>query len=884
MNFLRRIRHRLGKLFRRHRAESEMAEEMSFHLEHRAADFVADGLPPTDARYAAQRRFGNTARLQEEARDAWGWGALERAWKDLRFAFRQLAGNPGFTVLAVVTLALGIGANTAMFSVFQTILYKPLPYPNTEQVDRLYRATPQQRNGHFAAAEFLEFRRASAGLGEVAAYTPANVSLSDPGNTAEMLYAARATASFFAVFGIPPQLGRAFLPEEERPGRDRVVVLSQRVWLKRYGGAPDIIGRMIRIDGEPHEVVGVMPATFNEWRHLGMIDFFRPLALTPEQAADRRGLIYRVVIRRAPAHSFAEVAGFVGDFGARLAKEFPAADAESTWRSVPLESTIAGKSARPMFNMMFALSALVLLIACSNLANLLLARTLARAREFAVRGALGASRLQLLRPLIAESVLLALAGAAGSIFIVSWFGDVMAVRSTGDNGESVVMDFGWPVFGWALLAGLVTVVAFGVAPALFALRLDLNTTLKSGGRGTVGGRGHQRFRQFLIVGQFAVAMILLAVAGVQITGLRELNSRRVGWASDHLVTGTIVLPAATYADVDKINAFHRLTLERLAALPGVASASISSFTPFFNWTETRKFVVDGRDRPARGREPAAIINSVSPGYFNAYGTRLLAGRTFDERDTPQAPKVFVVSDLTARTLFGAANPLGQRIAQVADGSPHWGEVVGVVADVEPAVSDLNVVPSQVYVPMAQEPRRQNEIAVRTTSDAPAMLVDSIRSTMAQLDADLPVRQLQYADRTIERTNYQVAVGRDIFTGMAILGLALASLGIYGVIARTMVQRTGEFAIRLALGATLGNINRLVLASGLKLALVGSVLGLLGGIAACQIIASLSPGLHMNSAPALVGATLLLITVALIACWLPARRAGKIDAMSVLRAE
>ena len=884
MNFRHRFVRPLRTLFGKGKLEGDMAEEMRFHLEARAADQVADGLTPDEARDAAQRKFGNLASIQERAREGRGWRWLENFLLDLRLGVRSLRKSPGFSFIAIVTLALGIGANTAMFSTFQTILFKPLPYPDAGQLVRLYRVTAQKPNGHIAPADFLDFQRASHGLGEVAAYTPANASLSEPGNPAEIAYAARSTANLFTLLGIPPQLGRSFRPEEETPGRDRVVILSQRVWLKRYGGEPDIVGRTIRIDGEPHQVVGVMPETFNEWRHLGMIDFFRPLAFTPESAADRRGSLLRVVIRRSPARSFPEVAGFVTHFGARLAKDFPEANAESSWRAVPLPDTIAGRSARPMFNMMFALSALVLLIACSNLANLLLARTMARAREFAVRGALGASRLQLLRPLVAESLLLALAGGVGAVFFALWFGDYMAVRSLGDNGEAVVMDFGWPVFGWAFLAALVTAVAFGLAPALFALRLDLNRTLKSGGRGTVGGRGHQRFRQFLIVGQFAVAMILLAAAGVQIGGLQELNNRRIGWASDHLITGTVLLPAASYPDTEKIAAFHRRTLERLAALPGVASASISSFTPFFNWPDTRKFVVDGRDRPRRGLEPAAVVNSVSPGYFDAYGTRLLAGRAFDERDTAQAPKVFIVSELTARALFGSTNPIGQRLAQVADGNPRWGEVVGVVADVEPAVTDLNLVPSQVYQPMAQEPRSQNEIAVRTTGVAPAVLVDSIRATMAQLDSDLPVRQLQHADLTIERTNYQVAVGRDLFSGMAVLGLGLASLGIYGVIARTMAQRTGEFAIRLALGATLSNINRLVLVSGMKLALWGSLLGLFGGMGVCRILAALNPGLRMNSAAVLIGATLLLIAVALLACWLPARRAGQVDAMSVLRAE
>jgi predicted permease len=416
------------------------------------------------------------------------------------------------------------------------------------------------------------------------------------------------------------------------------------------------------------------------------------------------------------------------------------------------------------------------------------------------------------------------------------------------------------------------------------MRLDLNGTLKSGGRGAVGGRGHQRFRQVLIVGQFAVAMILLAAAGVQIGGLNELNTRRAGWNSDNLITGTIVLPAGTYADADKMNAFHRLALERLAALPGVTAASISAYAPFFTWADSRKFVIEGRDRPERGLEPVAAVNSVSPAYFETYGTRLLAGRVFNERDDARAAKVFIVGERTARELFGTANPIGQRLAQVTGENPRWGEVVGVVADVEPVTNDKIRTSGQVYQPMAQEPRRLNEIAVHTTGVAASAVVDSIRATMGALDPDLPVRQLQPVDLTIRRANYQVAVGRDIFAGMGVLGLALSALGIYGVIARTMAQRSGEFAIRLALGACVRDITRLVLGAGVKLALAGSLVGLAGGIGICRLLAASNPNMRTNSFEVLAGTTVILITVALVASWLPARRAGKVDAMRALRAE
>lgn len=803
---------------------------------------------------------------------------------NLRLALRQLTRAPGFTLLAVLTLGLGIGANTAMFSVLNGIMFKPLPFADTAQLDRIYRATPQNPDGNISPADFLELQRAKDGYGDVAAYSVGDATLSEPGQPAEMARAARSTANLFALLGIPPQLGRDFQTGEDTPGRDRVVILSQRTWRNRFELDPRVIGRTIRIDGEPHEVIGVMPERFNDWRYLGDVDFFRPLALSLEQSADRTATNIRVLGRRSPARSHVESAGFIANFGKRLAAEFPEANAESTWRSESLQDAAAGRNGPVILAMLVGLSLFVLLIACSNLANLLLARTMARAREFAVRAALGASRLQLLRPLIAEALLLALVGGVCAIFVTLWTGEWLAMRSTGDNGEQVVFIVDWLVLSWAFFASLATALAFGIAPALFALRLDLNGTLKSGGRGTTGGRGHNRFRQVLIIGQFALAMVLLTGAGVFIRGLNDLNDRRAGWESAQLTTGTILLPAAKYSDAEKITAFHRLALERLASLPGVASVSISSFTPFFDWADTRKVFVEGRERPQPGREPAALTNNVSPQYFETFGTRILSGRAFNESDTANSTKVFIISQTTAKGLFGNEDPIGRRLAQVQGENVRSGEIVGIVRDVQSVIPDPSPVTFQVYQPMAQEPRAQNEIAVRTTGVAPLSLVESIRTTMTQLDPDLPVRKLQPADITITRANYQLGVLRDMLTAFAVLGLGLASLGIYGVIARTMAQRASEFAIRLALGASISHLTRIVLTSGVKLALLGSAFGLVGAIGIARLLAAGYPNMRMSSLPVLVGTTLLLIAIALVASWIPARRAGKVDAMSLLRAE
>src|SRR5215212_1697682 len=476
----------------------------------------------------------------------------------VRFAIRSLLHSPGFTILAIVTLGLGIGANTAMFSILNSILLKPLPYPQAEQLERLDRATPQNPQGRVSPADFLSLRREMSSYGEVGAYELGDTSLSEPGQPAEVVRALRVTSNLFSVLRVQAQLGRDFLPHEEAPGNDRVIVLSQRAWQNRFGGRTDVIGRTIRVDGEPHEIVGVLPASFNDWRHLGPYDFFRPLAFDQQRAADRRSTTVRIIGRRAPNRTHSESVAMIGSFGARLAADFPEVNAGSTWMPVELNGTAMPPSARAMVAMLIGLSGFVLLIACSNLANLLLARTMARAREFAVRAALGAARSQLLRPLIAESLLLALAGGACAVVVAQWVTDWLSSRTGSDGGERVYFSLDWHVFAWAFGAALITALAFGLAPSLFALRLNVTETLKSGGRGTTGGRGHQRFRHALIVAQFALAMVLLTGAALYMRGFNELNNRRAGWQSERLLTGSIILPAATYSDPEKINTFHRL--------------------------------------------------------------------------------------------------------------------------------------------------------------------------------------------------------------------------------------------------------------------------------------------------------------------------------------
>lgn len=876
------LRRRLRTLFRRRDTEAEMAEEMRFHLEQRAAEYAADGLAPDAAHLAAQRKFGNTAVIQERARDTFGWGALERFGQDLRFAARQLVRSPGFTLIAVLTLGLGIGANTAMFSITNGVMLKPLPYANPDRLERIWRATPQFRQGNFAAADVVALREAQTPYGEFAAYRPRPASLSDPGVPAELASSALATANFFSLLGVQIEFGRGFRPGEDTPGRDKVVLLSQRVWRNRYGARADILGHTVRIDGEPHEVIGVLPVAFNDWRHLGNIDFFRPLALTPAQAADRQEQNIRVIGLRGATIDAPRVASFLADVSARQARAFPAESAGTSWWSENLITASYGSPAT--LALLIALSGFVLVLACANLANLYLVRTITRTREFAVRAALGASRLQLTRPLIAESLLLAGAGGGLALVVIEGFHQWARIRSTGDNGEQVNFVLDPHVLAWALGASLLTALAFGLLPALYARRVDLNDTLKSGARGSTGGRGTQLFRRLLVVGQFALALVLLSGAAIFIRGLDELHRRQGGWDATQLVTGTIALPAATYRNEDDVLAFQRLALERVRALPGVAAASFATSEPYFFWSKIMKFQLEGQPRPAPGREPAARINTVDHDYFATVGTPLVAGRTFGAGETPSATRAYLVSQATARALFPTGDALGRRIAPATDGAPEWGEIIGIVADVETVEPDTNNVPHQIYRSSIQHPPRTFELFVRVQGAAPAAIVADLRAAFAALDPDLPIRALRPAKTSIERSLYQLGVLRDMLAAFGLLGLALAAMGIYGVLARTMAQRNGEFAIRLALGATAREITGLVFASGARLALAGAALGLIGAVGVARVLIANYPGIRANNLLILALTTAFLLIVALLACWLPARRASQVDAISALRAE
>jgi putative ABC transport system permease protein len=811
---------------------------------------------------------------------------IDDSLRDLRHALRSLARTPGFTVVAILTLALGMGLNTAVFSMVNTLLLPPTPFEREWDLVGLRRTTPKNpgRFGGFSPADYFDLKRAESAFGQFAAYANVmgGVSLSEPHRAAESLPGKRVSSDYFSVMDLSPILGRGFHPNEEIVGRDGVVILSHALWQRRFAGDAAVIGHSVRLDGRTREIVGVLPAGRDSGRMTERFGAYLPLSFGSAERNDRSQRSLNIVGRRASTVSVAQGNAFVSAFGASLATDHPAENAGSTWRSESLfDVTASSSGGRMMLAMLLGLSGFVLLIACSNLANFFLARTLARTHELAVRASLGASRFQLLQPLALESLLLVIGGAGAALLVGQWGGNWLNAWTTADSPR-ILFPLDWRVLGYTLGAALGTTLFFGLGPALFALRLNPQRNLKQGVRGTTVGPGHRRLRHVLIIGQFAMAMVLLAGAGFLQRGGYILLQKDLGWDVDRVVQGTFDLPAARYPGDDEILAFQRGASERLAQLPGVEAVSFSHLLPV-EPTGTRPYVIENGRDSATTMELSASSNAVTPAYFKTLGTQMRRGRTFTFTDIASSPHVAIISESLARACFGEENPIGRRLAEAGTALPVWLEIEGVVADVETPGFSQSAVPLHVYRPFAQQPVRSSAFAIRLSGIAPAMMLESIRSAFTALDPDLPVRDLMSAEARVAGGSDLDAL-KGLLSAFALLGLSLAALGIYGVIARTVAQRTSEIGIRMALGAQRWDMFRLIVGSGLRLAMIGAGLGLVGAAGLSRLIGTFMPGIQINGALVASGATIVLLTVAFAACCLPARRATTIQPILALRSE
>jgi predicted permease len=802
---------------------------------------------------------------------------------NLRFAFRQLRNSPGFTAIAVLTLALGIGMNTAMFSMLNAFLLRPLVYPHAEQLFRLDRSNEKREFQDPTPANFRDISDASASFAQLAAVQYWGFTLSEPNQPADAPFAARVSANYFDVLGVKPQLGRTFIPAEDAPGKCNVLVISHNYWQSRFGGAPDIIGRIVRLDGTPTEIIGVLPAREDAARTIGPVSIYRPLAITDGERRNRIEGSTTIIGRYREGTSNNGAAQFDA-IAHRLAADYPAENAGMTLRVRSLQSTTLSGMGRTLTFLLLGLSGFVLLIACGNLANLLLARAMSRARESSIRAALGATRGQLIVPIAIECALLAVAGGLAATLVAMWTSDWLSRRFSSPINP-IQFSIDGRVLAFTMVASVLTALLFGIGPAWWSSRASVNDSLKSGSRGTTSNRSQHRYRQILIVTQFALALVLLAGAGFFLRGVERLTHVESGWKPAGLITGTVNLASSRYNSVEPIVGFHTQLRERLLAVPGVANVSVSYEEPLYNSPSQRRYFVVGAEMPKAGQEPLAFVNGVSASYFDTMGTRLLRGRYFDRTDTPTSPQVVIINDAMARALFPGENPIGRHLGIAGSQPLATVEIVGVVEDVRSPDVRPSPIRFQVYKPFTQEAWQYVSVAVRATDpDKVPSLLDPIRRAVAALDPEQPVVNLTPAPIRIERNTAILQTINQLLMLFAGLGLFLAALGIYGVTARLVAQRTSEIGIRMALGAQVHNIVNLILGGGLRLTLVGALLGVIGAAFLSRYLTTELPGFGQMGLMPVVGAAGVLMLVALIACLLPARRATKVDPITALRAE
>lgn len=807
--------------------------------------------------------------------------------QDLRYAVRVLFKSRALTAVALLTLALGIGVNSAIFSVVNAIVLRPLPYPRSEDLmvvwGNLHK--PGLEEIEISALEFRDFQQQSQSFEHIAAYSTAGLNLTGV-DQPERLRGAAISANLFPALGVQPHAGRNIAPEEDRYGNDRVVILSYALWQRRFGGDPGVIGRTIQLDGRTMNVAGVMPADFHFPDR--ETEVWIPLAFEPDllEENNRGSHFLNVIARLKPGVTPAQAQADLNTITARLSsehKETYRSSFSTTIRS--LHEDLVGDLRRAMLVLLGAVG-LVLLIACANVAHLRLASATARYREFAIRAALGARRGRVVRQFLTESVLLSLVGGAIGLGVAVWLvrALVLLIPKNTPRVEEIRLDYRVVLFtlGTSLLTGII----FGLAPAFQAARTNLNDVLKEAGRSGSDTSRRLRLRNLLVVSEFALSLVLLIGAGLMVKSLLRLQDVKPGFEPAHLMTMRIALPATKYENFKQSHAFFEELFDRLGARPEIESVGAINLLPFGGSGGDRSFSIEDQPIAAGHARPDEQVRFVSPGYFHTMQIPLLSGRDFTRRDLPDTPQVAIVNSAFARKFWSDGNAIGKRISFSAN-NPKWYEIVGIVGNVKHRGLDIADSP-ELYIPVFQPLFADGYVpplyvAVRTRND-PSLVGGLMRSEVAAIDRDQPVYSLMTMDQRIADSVAPRRFNMFILGLFASLALMLAAIGIYGIMAFSVAQRTHEIGVRMALGASASDVLKLVLSNGFKLALIGIVVGLLAAFAATRVLSSLLYGVSATDPAIFVIDAVLLAFAALLACYIPARRATKVDPLVALRYE
>jgi len=869
----------------RSRMENEMSEELRFHIHAYANDLEKHGVPREEAYRRARVEFGSVERSKEECRDARGLGLVDTAAQDLRYAARMFRKSLGFTAVAVLTLGLGIGATTAIFSIVNAVLLKPLAMREPSRVV-LIQEYWQGSLQSVSVGNFIDTKRQSAAFAVVGAANNASFNLAG-NDTPERVDGEIATADYFAVFGVQPIAGRVFSSDEDKPGHGQVVVISERLWRTRLDADPEIVGQPLLVNGMPYTVVGIMPKTFDPL--LLESELWIPAAFRDQQLTDHDNHYLNVVGRLKDEVTLGQAQSELNVIATRLQEQFPMDDKDRGLGVTPLAAALLGDQ-KLTLRMMLAAVGLLLLIACANIANLQLARARTRQKEIAVRVAIGASPQRIVRQLLAENIVLGLAGGVVGVLLaslgVSWVvahgpTDVPRLSEAGMDGRTLA---------FACTIALCSSLLFGLAPAIRSASIRINEVFKES-IGTASG-ARDRVRNFLVVGELALALILMTAAGLLIRSALLVSHQDAGFDTSNLMVGRVGLPDAGYRDPAVARATFERMIAAVAALPGAQSAAVVSRAPLTGGESSNGLIAEGKSL-----DPTNLVNSqlqiVSPGYLTTARVPLVAGRDFAPQDTRETRLVSIVNETLARTMWPGESAIGKRFV-CCEAGPHgrtdpvWHEVVGVVKDVRAWGLDREARP-EFYLPVAQMPAaswdwigRTMDVMVRTEGNA--VSVGELQSTIASIAPGVPMYRVstmqQKISGTLERAHFDTFL-LALFAGAALL---LSSVGIYGVLSFTVAQRTRDIGIRMALGATRSHVMKNVLGYGARLAVIGVVIGVSGGLAGTRVLSSLLYGVRATDVATFATAAVVLLGVAMAASYVPARRATRVDPMRALREE
>ena len=886
MSILSDLRFRMRALLRRHAMEQELDDELRFHFDKEVEKHRAAGLTENEARRQARLAFGGQSQVAEDCREARGTGLLETVLQDIHYALRQMKKSPGFTATALLMLALGIGANAAIFSVVNAVLLRPLPYAGPSRLVSLSEGRPKAgiAGAGVSWSAFLAMQDHSRVFSAVAGLPIHALTLTGNGEPADVSTVA-ATPEFFSLLHAKALLGRTLSPEDGRDGATAVVVLSEHLWRSRFGADPQIAGRTIRLDQRAYTVAGVMPSSFQTpfvdqadqvWIPLAQDPLFSKWRTRPPATH----WMLPVIARLRPAVSLDQARAELETISAALASHYPA---EKGWQAAiePLRQAIVGDARTPLLLLLGAVGVL-LLIACANLASLLLTRATARAMEMAVRMSLGASRRRLARQLLTENAMLGLLGGAAGM-AMAWGGvRVLASFLPPDLPQPHSIRVDGAVLVFALVLTLAASATFGLAPVLHAFRADLQANLKKGARAG-DAETSRRARSVLAAGEMALAMVLLAGAGLLLRSFTRLESISPGFVTEHVVKANVSLPRFEYTKPEQWTAFMNELLTRLQAQPGLQDAAIVVPTPIADTAVTLPFSIVGSAPLPPGAADTADFVSASPRYFRAMGIALLRGRLFSRDDTASTPPVALISESLAKRYFPYENPLGRRMMF---GFPPHGEVVREIVGVVGDIHDVSLAQkpgSMMYVPFAQAPFWGGDIVVRSRLSTQEVAA-AIEAATHDIDADVPVTEIASLPEALQVSVAQPRFRTQLLGLFSVLALLLAAIGLYGVVSFSVAQRTREIGVRMALGATPASVRRLVIGESAGLVLWGLALGTPSALLLAHFLSAMLFGIGPADPLTFVGVALLLSLVALTAAWLPARRAAGVDPIQALRSE